>query len=189
VGGALAGITYFAHEGYSTGGVISGGLVGAVLGGAGSALFVIWMSEGAGSMFGSFIQPNRSSYERQYSYQDAMVMRGDVDGALASYEKIILEAPDDPQPPMRAADLCAKSRLRERAETLFRSVQRLPRVSPKDDIYASHRLVDLYLAWPGHETKGLRELRRLIDTYPETDVADRARAGLVNLKSQLGVTE
>jgi hypothetical protein len=65
----------------------------------------------------------------------------------------------------------------------------LPRVSPKDDIYASHRLVDLYLAWPGHETKGLRELRRLIATYPETDVADRARAGLVNLKSQLGVTE
>jgi hypothetical protein len=65
----------------------------------------------------------------------------------------------------------------------------LPRISPKDDIYVSNRLVDLYLAWPGHETKGLRELRRLIDTYPETDVADRARAGLQNLKSQLGVTE
>lgn len=48
---------------------------------------------------------------------------------------------------------------------------------------------DPYLAWPGHEMRGLRELRRLIDTYPETDVAERARAGLVNLKSQLGVTE
>ena len=56
-------------------------------------------------------------------------------------------------------------------------------------MFASNRLVDLYLAWPGHETKGLRELRRLIDTYPETDVAKRARAGLVNLKSQLGVAE
>jgi hypothetical protein len=90
---------------------------------------------------------------------------------------------------MRAADLYAKSGLRERAELLYRAVQRLPRVASADDIYASNRLVDLYLAWPGHETKGLRELRRLVDTYPESDVAERARAGLVNLKSQLGVTE
>jgi hypothetical protein len=57
------------------------------------------------------------------------------------------------------------------------------------DIYSSNRLVDLYLAWPGHEKNGLRELRRLVDTYPESDVAERARAGLVNLKSQLGAAE
>jgi tetratricopeptide (TPR) repeat protein len=116
-------------------------------------------------------------------------MRGDVVGALASYEKIILEAPNDAQPRLRAAELYVKSGMRERAELLYRAVQRLPRVPPKDDIYASNRLVDLYLAWPGHETKGLRELRRLIDTYPETDVAARARAGLVNLKGQLGIAE
>ena len=62
-------------------------------------------------------------------------------------------------------------------------------IAGADDVFTSNRLVDLYLAWPGHETKGLRELRRLIDTYPETDVAKRARAGLVNLKSQLGIAE
>jgi hypothetical protein len=65
----------------------------------------------------------------------------------------------------------------------------IQRVALSDDIYASNRLVGLYLAWPGHETKGLRELRRLIDIYPETDVAARARAGLVNLKGQLGIAE
>jgi hypothetical protein len=140
-------------------------------------------------MFRAFIQPDQSPHERQYSYEDSLVMRGDVDGALASYEKIILEAPSDPVPRIRAADLCARSHLPERAETLYRAVQRLPRVARKDDIYVSNRLVDLYLAWPRHETKGLRELRRLIDTYPDTDVAERARAGLVNLKSQLGVSE
>jgi hypothetical protein len=102
---------------------------------------------------------------------------------------IVFEAPSDPQPRIRAADLYAKSGLRERAEELYRAVQRLPRVAPRDDIYVSNRLVDLYLAWPGHEKSGLRELRRLIDTYPETDVATRARAGLVNLKSQLGEAE
>ncbi|MEA2762430.1 MAG: hypothetical protein QOD47_1714 [Gemmatimonadaceae bacterium] len=189
VGGALVGITYFAHQGYSTGGVLAGGLVGGLLGGAGSALLVISVSENMGAIFRAFVQPDHSPHQQQYSYEDALVMRGDVEGALASYERIILESPNDAVPRLRAADLCAKSKLRERAETLFRAVQRLPRVSPKDDIYASNRLVDLYLAWPGNETKGLRELRRLVDTYPETDVAERARAGLVNLKGQLGVTD
>ena len=163
----------------------------------GSLTFAVWwwyfvtrISHGAGRTFSEFIQPSGAgSYERQYSHEDALVMRGDVEGALASYERIILEAPNDAQSRIRAAELYVKSGLRERAELLYRAVQRLPRVAPRDDIYASNRLVDLYLAWPGHETKGLRELRRLVDTYPETEVADRARAGLVNLKSQLGVTE
>ncbi len=163
----------------------------------GSLVFALWwwyfvtrLSHGAGRVFGEFIQPSAAgSYERQYSHEDALVMRGDVQGALASYEKIIAEAPNDVQPRIRAAELCLKSKMRERAEGLYRAVQRLPRLSAKDDIYASNRLVDLYLAWPGHEKKGLRELRRLIDTYPETEVAERARAGLVNLKSQLGVAE
>jgi hypothetical protein len=152
--------------------------------------FVTRSSHGAGRVFGEFIQPSGAgSYERQYSHEDAMVMRGNVDGALSSYEEIILEAPNDPQPRVRAADLYAKSGLRERAEELYRAVQRLPGVAARDDIYASNRLVDLYLAWPGHEKYGLRELRRLIDTFPETDVATRARAGLVNLKGQLGEAE
>jgi tetratricopeptide (TPR) repeat protein len=164
---------------------------------AGSLTFAVWwwyfvtrMSHGAGRMFGEFLQPSGAgSYERQYSHEDAMVMRGDVEGALASYEAIILEIPNDSQPRLRAAELYVKLGMRERAETLYRSVQRLAGKTPNADVVASNRLVDLYLAWPGHETKGLRELRRLVDTYPETDVAERARAGLVNLKSQLGVTE
>jgi tetratricopeptide (TPR) repeat protein len=163
----------------------------------GSVVFAVWwwyfvtrVSHVAGRALGEFIQPSAAgTYERQYSFEDAMVMRGDVPGALASYEDIILEAPNDPQPRLRAAELYAKSQQRERAEGVYRSVQRLPRVAPKDDIFAANRLVDLYLAWPGHETKALRELRRLIDTYPESDAAERARAGLVNLKSQLGITE
>lgn len=112
-----------------------------------------------------------------------------VGGALAAKKAFSLESPTDPQPRMRAADLCARAGLRERVETLYRAVQRLPRIGAKDDIYVSNRLVDLYLAWPGHEKNGLRELRRLIATYPESDIAERARAGLVNLKSQLGVAE
>jgi tetratricopeptide (TPR) repeat protein len=190
VAGALIGAALAAKKELSAALIVAAALGGSVLLGVWWWYFVTRVSHGAGKMFGEFIQPSGAgSYERQYSHEDAMVMRGDAEGALASYERIILEAPDDAQPRIRAADLYAKSGMPERAETLFRAVQRLARVSRRDDIYASNRLVDLYLAWPGHETKGLRELRRLIDTYPETDVAERARAGLVNLKSQLGVAE
>jgi tetratricopeptide (TPR) repeat protein len=190
VAGALIGGALAARRGLSGLLIVLWALAGSVLLGAWWWLFVTRLSRGAGKAFGEFIQPSASgSYERQYSHEDAMVMRGDVGGALASYEEIILEAPNDAQPRLRAAELYAKAGQRERAEELYRAVQRLPRVAPKDDVFASNRLVDLYLAWPGHETKGLRELRRLIDTYPETDVAERARAGLVNLKSQLGIAE
>jgi len=190
VAGALIGGALAAQKGFSPALVVTSMFAGSIVLGVWWWLFITRLSHGAGTAFGEFLQPSAAgSYERQYSREDALVMRGDVDGALESYEKIILETPNDAQPRLRAADLCAKSEMRERAEILYRAVQRLPRVSPKDDVYASNRLVDLYLAWPGHETRGLRELRRLIDTYPETQIADRARAGLANLKSQLGVAE
>ena len=190
VAGALIAGALAVRNGYSAPLVVVAAVGGSIVFAVWWWFFVTRTSHGAGKLFGAFLQPSGAgSYERQYSHEDALVMRGDVEGALASYEEIILEAPTDPQPRIRAADLCAKSGLRERAETLYRSVQRLPRVAARDDIYASNRLVDLYLAWPGHEVNGLRELRRLVDTYPESDVAERARAGLVNLKSQLGVAE
>ena len=190
VAGGLLGGALAAQKNPSPPIIAFGALAGAILLAGWWWYFVSRVSHGAGKLFGEFIQPSAAgSYERQYSREDSLVMRGDVGGALTSYEEIILESPDDPQPRLRAAELYAKSELRERAEELYRSVQRLPNVKRQDDVFASNRLVDLYLAWPGHETKGLRELRRLIDTYPETDVAERARAGLVNLKSQLGIAE
>jgi len=191
VAGAAIGAGLSVRAGTGGGWVVLAAVVGAILGAAGTALFVLSVSKGAGAAFGSFIQPsgNRTPYERQFSYEDSLVMRGDVAGALASYERIIADSPDEAQPRLRAAEICLKSRLHEKAEAFFRGVQRMPRVTPRDDVYASHRLVDLYQAWPGSETKGLRELRRLIDKYPNTDVAARAREGLVSLKSQLGITE
>jgi len=166
-------------------------LAGAALLGTWWWFFVSRTSRGAGALFGEFIQPsgNRTPYEQQYSEQDAMVMRGEVARALASYEEIILASPIDPSPRIRAAELYLENGQRDRAEALYKAVQRLPRVAMKDDVYVSNRLVDLYLQWPGREVRALTELRRLIDTYRDTDVAGRARTGLANLKSQLGSAE
>ena len=189
--------------------IVAGGLIGGALAArknlspalialsavAGAAILGVWwwffvsrVSRGAGALFGEFIQPsgNRTPYQQQYSEQDAMVMRGDVPRALASYEEMILASPNDPQLRIRAAELYVKNSQRDRAEALYKSVQRMPGVPARDDVYVSNRLVDLYLQWSGREVRSLTELRRLIDTYPDTDIAERARTGLANLKSQLG---
>lgn len=189
--GALIGVGLAIKAGLTLTGIVLSALVGAMLGGASTALFVVSASRGAGAAFGSFLQPtgDRTPYERQYSYEDSLVMRGNVADALASYERIIAEAPAEAQPRLRAAEVCLKSGMKEEAELFFRDVQRLPRLAAKDDVYASNRLVDLYRGWPGNETKALRELRRLIDTYPNTDVAARARDGLATLKAQVVVNE
>lgn len=191
VAGALIGGALGAKNDLSTPLIALSALAGAALLGGWWWFFVTRMSRGVGKLFGEFIQPSgdRTPYEPQYSEQDAMAMRGNVAGALASYEEIILASPNEPQPKLRAADLYVKNGQRDRAEALYRAVQRLPDVAAKDDIYATNRLADLYLQWPDREARALTELRKIIDRYPETDVAQRARTGLANLKRHLGTAE
>lgn len=53
------------------------------------------IGEAGGIVVQSFVQPsgNSTPYEQTFSYQEAMIMRGDVDGALESFEAIIAEQP------------------------------------------------------------------------------------------------
>ena len=186
-GGGI-GFALAVREELSAAGIFAATLGGAIICSAIASWLVIAASRTAGDTFGAFIQPSGkgSPYERQYSFEDALVMRGDAEGALSSYDRIIAESPEEAEPRLRAAEICVKQKMPERAESYYRGVQRLPHVATKDDVYASNRLVDLYRSWPGHEKKALRELRRLIDTYPGSEIAERARQGLATLKLQLG---
>ena len=98
VAGGGIGAAWFVRKGFGAGWVIAGALLGAILGAAGMTLVALTFSQAGGGLFGSFIQPGGTAMDRQYSLEDAMVMRGDVEGALASYERIILESPNDAQP-------------------------------------------------------------------------------------------
>ena len=66
-------------------------------------------------------------YVEQYSYQQALVMQGRVDDALASFEAIIAERPDrDRRAPPRGGALYDRERKNfARAAALFREVQRI----------------------------------------------------------------
>lgn len=146
------------------------------------------LGEGAGFVVQSFVQPsgNSTPYEQSFSYQEALIMRGDIDGALESFEAIIAEQPTLVAPRLLAAEHYARgNRNPTRAAELFRDIRAIPDVPIRDAIYSSSRLVDLYdgpLANPG---RALVELRRIIELYPGSDVARHARSALPALKERL----
>ena len=130
---------------------------------------------------------NSTPYEEQFSYQESLAARGDVAGALASYESIIAGRPEAVVPRLRAADLYARrGKDPARAAVLFREARGLAGTSPRDALYASSRLVDLYEGPLNDPGRALVELRRLVELYPGTDVAAGARKAIARIKEQRG---
>jgi len=162
--------------------IVVGGLLGAIIFGGGSLLFIWALSRGAGEGLGAFIQP-KGEYARDYSREDTLVARGDVPGALASFAKTAGDEPDNLEVRLRAAELHRKNSSFEEAAALYREVQGKAQ-RPREDVQASLRLIDLYLAWPGHEGRSMRELKRLIDRYPGSDIEKRSREALARLKAE-----
>ena len=169
-------------------GMLVGFLLTGALAGFVTAYMAAKLGDGAGAVMKSFIQPsgNSTPYEQTFSYQEAMIMRGDMAGALESYEAIIAEHPGFVAPRLRAAEhYSSGNRNPKRAAELFREVRDLPGVPIRDAIYSCSRLVDLYggpLAEPG---RAVVELRRIIEHYPGSDVARHARTALPALKARL----
>lgn len=125
-------------------------------------------------------------YDEQFSYQQAMAERGDIAGALESYEAVIVERPDAWTPRLRAAELYARGgRDPARAAELFRSVRDLPAAPRRDALFASFRLVDLYDGPLGDPGRALVELRRIVERFPGSTAADHARRAIPGLKAQL----
>jgi len=124
-------------------------------------------------------------YKEQFSYQQALVMRGRPGDALESFEAVIAERPAEVDARRRAAELyVSDQRNFVRAAQLFREIQRIPTASVGDEVYATNRLVDLLNGPLEDSGRALVELRRLIERYPRSAAAHHARAALVKLKAE-----
>jgi hypothetical protein len=143
----------------------------------------------SGAAAKAFIWPSGDTtpYERQFSYQESLAIRGQMEEALKSYEAIITEHPGYVAPRMRAAEHYAKgSRDLKRATELFREIRAIADVSPRDKLYATSRLVDLYQGPLNDPGRALVELRRIIEEHPTSPAAKFARQALPALKERLG---
>jgi hypothetical protein len=124
-------------------------------------------------------------YTEQYSLQQSLVMQGKLDEALASFESVIKDNPAGIDARVRAAELYTREKQNHRRATeLFRDAQRIPTISLGQDVYISHRLVDLYTGPPNEPGRALVELRRLIERYPGSAAAEQARNALAELKAR-----
>lgn len=183
--GALAALTRGASFAAVAGWSLRIGVAAGVL----SLVFTLVMSRGMSAGFLAFIQPSGASgpAESQFSYQQALAARGDVAAAIASYEDLLrVASPKDIPVRLRAADLYVDFKTdARRAAELYREVQRVPTVPPTDYVYATNRLISLYLGVLADRGKAMGELRRLIDLYPDSQVASHARTALANLKREI----
>ncbi|MEO7713124.1 MAG: hypothetical protein ABIV10_09410 [Gemmatimonadaceae bacterium] len=142
---------------------------------------------GAGGIARYVTMPSGAStpYEEQYSYQESLAARGDVAGALASYEAVISERPGAVSPRLKAAELHARQgKNPRRAAELLREVRDLPTATAREALYASSRLVDLYGGALDDPGRALVELRRIVELYPNTDVAAGARVAIARIKAE-----
>ena len=131
------------------------------------------------------VDGSTTPYEEQYSHEQSLVMRGQLDDALASFESIVQGNPDAVKPRVRAAELYSREKANHvRAAQLLAEVQRIPSAGVGDFVYATHRLVDLYTGPLNEPGRAMVELRRLIERLPGTPAADQARAALATLKER-----
>ncbi len=110
-----------------------------------------------------------------FSLQKALLARGDLPAALRSIEDMLLRRPSDPHVCLFAADVFAGAASSpRRAASLFHVSRTLDATSAAQDLYATNRLIDLYvgpLADPGAASA---ELARLIERHPQSSEAVHA---------------
>ncbi len=153
------------------------------LGGVCAGCFVAAMTLGGARMgegiSRSIYSPHKTGTPHvDFSLQESMAMRGDIAGALASYEALIADSPGDALVRFRAAELYLRGGTNPaRAAELFMQVRAIPKRSARDDMYATNRLIDLYSAGPlRDDDKMMRELRELAARHPETKMGKDAKA-------------
>ena len=155
-------------------GFVVGRFVGRlILGGSGQAAQQLYMPAAAGS------------YAPQHSAIDALEARGQYQGAVVAWEAVALAEPLNPWPLIRAGELYLRT-LKEPTKALqrFRGARDVPGITPEHHIYASLKIIDLYLGPLDDQGRALVELRRFVDAHDGTREAQHAREAIARLKAE-----
>jgi tetratricopeptide (TPR) repeat protein len=148
-------------------------------------LLALTLSASAGRALARLTSGASTPYVEQFSYQQSLVMRGQVAEALQSFEELIARDPAGVRVRIRAAELyAANARDPGRALALFRQASRLPAVTSGDAAYLANRMADLLVA-AGDPGRAVVELRRYADRYPGGPGAEHAMTAIASIKATL----
>ena len=145
--------------------------------------------DGTANLFLRLVWPSGDStpYENTYSAEQAMAVRGDIEGALKGYRIAMRQNPGDPEPRFRVAELLFRGDYPEKAIEFFKEGRELAGDNRTRELYATQRLIDLYLGPLGDDVRALVELRRLVERFPGTREAAAARNVLMRLKATVRI--
>lgn len=152
------------------------GFVGGIVAIAGGTIvFTHLVARGATS----FLLPGAgggAGSEEEFSRERALVAAGKVDEALRTMERRRAEEPANVALVLLMAETYARdARKPGRAEPLFRAAREMRGVSAERDLYATNRLVDLYLGPLGDRAGAARELRRILERHPKSAAAGEVK--------------
>ncbi|MEA3247791.1 MAG: hypothetical protein U9Q74_16700 [Gemmatimonadota bacterium] len=145
----------------------------AVLGASGAAAQQVYMPGNGGT------------YVVQHSHIDALEAQGNYAGAADAWEKVAIAEPHNPWPLIRAGELYLRT-LKDPSMALERFVgaRAVPGINAEVEMYASQKIIDLYLGPLGQDGRALVELRRFIERHAGTREAAHAREALARLKAE-----
>jgi len=161
-----------------------------ILSSVGAGLFVGGLGPALGNAFGGFwnrVAVNGASTPSapQFSRERSLVMQGKIEEAFVLLEKQVAADRTDVQVRILAAELYLSERHNpERSAQLLREAHLVRPMSVGDDVYIANRLVDLYVGPLNTPYKAFRELRRIIERYPNTSAGQHARVALAALKER-----
>lgn len=142
--------------------------------------------DGMAAFIQRMIYPSGSTtpYAKVYSQEQSIAASGDVEGALEAYQAAMRNNPADPEPRFQAAELAFRSADPSRAVALYIEGRRLGGADRARELFATQRLIDLYLGPLNDEGKARVELRRLTERFPGTREANAALVVLKRMKEQ-----
>jgi hypothetical protein len=181
--GAIGGLNIFTPK---TLGLVA---LAAIVAGFVVAQIALNIGDAAGATAKYFTAGGSSTpYEEAFSHEQALIMQRDYAGAAACFEhriKLAGELPDV-RAVIAGADVYRDYSLDpKRSAELYRMAQKLPTLTPGQDVYVANKLADLYLGPLKQPGKALVEFRRLIERYPNSRTADQARMALANVKQDV----
>lgn len=147
------------------------------------------ITEGTASAILYALWPSGRStpYVPTYSLEQALAAKGDHDGALVAYRHAMRLNPMDPEPRFQAAEMLFRSGTPGKAVAFFDEGRRLSGDDRGRELYATQRLIDLYLGPLHNDIRVLVELRRLAERFPGTREAEAAHQLLARLKQEQGI--
>jgi len=125
-----------------------------------------------------------------YSHAEALAAKGNFDAASKVFDQVRAEHGDKASLLRAEADVQLRPEGDpERARELLMRLRKAGDASRADELYATHRLVDLYLGPLGDEPRAMSELRRLVERFPGTRDADGAQAELERRRALRKLTD